>query len=40
MAKLIMTVAEMADEKKWLAARREGIGGSDASIIVGLNRCN
>jgi len=33
-----MTVAEMADEKKWLAARREGIGGSDASIIVGLNR--
>ena len=24
MAKLIMTVAEMADEKKWLAARREG----------------
>ena len=38
MAKLIMTVAEMADEKKWLAARREGIGGSDASIIVGLNR--
>ena len=38
MAKLIMTVAEMADEKKWLEARREGIGGSDASIIVGLNR--
>lgn len=38
MAKLIMTVAEMADEKKWLAARREGIGGSDASVIVGLNR--
>ncbi len=40
MAKLIMTVAEMADEKKWLEARREGIGGSDASIIVGLNRWN
>ena len=38
MAKLIMTVAEMADEKKWLEARRAGIGGSDASIIVGLNR--
>ena len=38
MAKLIMTVAEMADEKKWLDARREGIGGSDASVIVGLNR--
>nr|DAR84234.1 MAG TPA: Exonuclease [Caudoviricetes sp.] len=33
-----MTVAEMADEKKWLEARREGIGGSDASVIVGLNR--
>ena len=38
MARLIMTVAEMADEKKWLDARREGIGGSDASVIVGLNR--
>ena len=38
MAKLIMTVAEMADEQKWLEARREGIGGSDASVIVGLNR--
>lgn len=38
MAKLIMTVAEMADEKKWLEARCEGIGGSDASVIVGLNR--
>ena len=37
-AKLIMTVAEMADEQKWLEARREGIGGSDASVIVGLNR--
>ncbi len=38
MAKLIMTVAEMADEKKWLEARREGIGGSDAAVVVGLNR--
>lgn len=38
MAKLIMTVAEMADEKKWLDARNAGIGGSDASVIVGLNR--
>lgn len=38
MAKLIMTVAEKADEKKWLEVRREGIGCSDASIIVGLNR--
>lgn len=38
MPKLIMTVAEMADEKKWLEARNAGIGGSDASVIVGLNR--
>ena len=38
MAKLIMTVAEMVDEKKWLEARSSGSGGSDASVIVGLNR--
>jgi len=38
MAKLIMTVAEMEDEQKWLEARRAGIGGSDAAVIVGLNR--
>lgn len=38
MAKLIMTVAEMEDEAKWLEARSAGIGGSDASVIVGLNR--
>ena len=38
MAKLIMSVAEMTDEKKWLEARSTGIGGSDAAVIVGLNR--
>ena len=38
MAKLIMTVAEMEDEQKWLEARRAGIGGSDAAVIVDLNR--
>lgn len=38
MAKLIMTVAEMENEQKWLEARSTGIGGSDAAVIVGLNR--
>lgn len=38
MAKLIMTVAEMQDENKWLEMRNMGIGGSDASIVVGLNK--
>jgi putative phage-type endonuclease len=38
MAKLIMSVAEMTDEKKWLEARSTGIGGSDAAVVVGLNR--
>ncbi|WP_311194382.1 YqaJ viral recombinase family protein [Selenomonas noxia] len=38
MAKLIMSIAEMTDEKKWLEARSTGIGGSDAAVIVGLNR--
>nr|DAS74331.1 MAG TPA: Exonuclease [Caudoviricetes sp.] len=38
MAKLIMTVAEMQDEAKWLSARNAGIGGSDAAVVVGLNR--
>jgi len=37
MAKLIMTVEEMQDKAAWLAARNKGIGGSDASVIVGLN---
>lgn len=38
MAKLIMTVAEMQDENKWLEMRFRGLGGSDASIVVGLNK--
>ena len=38
MAKLIMTVAEMQDETKWLNARNAGIGGSDAAVVVGMNR--
>nr|DAX26967.1 MAG TPA: Exonuclease [Caudoviricetes sp.] len=38
MAKLIMSVAEMTDEKKWLDARNAGIGGSDAAVVIGLNR--
>ena len=37
MPKLIMTVEEMQDENAWLKMRGLGIGGSDASIIVGLN---
>ncbi len=37
MAKLIMTVEQMQDKAAWLAARNKGIGGSDASVIVGLN---
>lgn len=37
-AKLIMTVAEMQDRDAWLKMRRMGIGGSDASIIAGMNR--
>ena len=36
--KLIMTVAEMADREKWLEARNKGIGGSEAAVIVGMNR--
>lgn len=37
MAKLIMTVEQMADRAAWLKQRRNGIGGSDAASIVGLN---
>ena len=37
-AKLIMTVSEMEDRKAWLKMRTLGIGGSDASIIAGMNR--
>ncbi len=37
MAKLIMTVEQMEDRDAWLDVRSHGIGGSDASVIVGLN---
>ena len=35
--KLIMTVEEMQDRKKWEVMRNIGIGGSDASTIAGIN---
>jgi len=38
MAKLLMTVDEMQDKESWLQMRNKGIGGSDASVIVGLNK--
>lgn len=38
MAKLIMTVEEMENREAWLGERKKGIGGSDASVIVGLNK--
>ena len=34
----IMTIEEMANHKKWLETRRTGIGGSDAAVVVGLNK--
>lgn len=37
MAKLIMTAEQMKDRDAWLDVRSHGIGGSDASVIVGLN---
>ena len=37
-AELIMTVKEMEDRDAWLKMRTQGIGGSDASIIAGMNR--
>ena len=38
MAKLLMTVEQMQDRAAWLKARNAGIGGSDASVIVGVNK--
>lgn len=38
MAKLLMTVEQMENKDAWLDARKKGVGGSDASVIVGLNR--
>lgn len=37
MAKLIMTVEEMKDRQAWLQLRNSGLGGSDASVILGVN---
>ena len=34
----IMTVEQMQDREKWLELRRTGIGGSDAAVVVGLNK--
>ncbi len=36
-SKLVMTVEEMQDRKKWLALRNSGIGGSDAAVILNMN---
>lgn len=38
MAKLVMTVEQMENRGAWLDARKKGIGGSDAGVIVGLNK--
>ena len=37
MAKLVMTVEEMRDRQAWLKLRNSGLGGSDASVIMGMN---
>ena len=37
MARLIMTVEEMKDRQAWLKLRNSGLGGSDASVILGVN---
>lgn len=36
--KQIMTVREMDNRKNWLSVRAQGIGGSDAGAIMGLNK--
>lgn len=36
--KLVMTVAGMDNREEWLKLRGQGIGGSEAAIIVGMNR--
>lgn len=35
--KLILTVEQSKDREKWLAVRRQGLGGSDAGTIMKLN---
>ena len=37
MAELIMTVEEMKDKEAWRKLRNTGLGGSDASVILGVN---
>ena len=36
--KLLMTVEEMKDRDKWLKFRNLGIGGSEAAVVVGMNK--
>ena len=36
MAKLLMTVEQMKDRSTWLKKRKNGLGGSDAAVIMGL----
>lgn len=36
-AKVILTVEQSKDRKKWLETRRHGIGGSDAGVVMGVN---
>ena len=33
-----MTVEEMKDRDKWLKFRNIGIGGSEAAVVVGMNK--
>ena len=35
--KIILTAKQGEDRNKWLAVRNQGIGGSDAGTILGLN---
>lgn len=35
---LIMTVEEMQDRKAWLEMRKQGIGGSEAAVVLGISK--
>ena len=37
-AKLIMTIKQMQDRKAWLNLRKEGLGGTDAAVIMGMSK--
>lgn len=37
-AKLVMTAKQMQDREAWLKVRNNGIGGTDASVIMGMSR--